>query len=137
MSAVTAMFIIICLKSGKMTKKILIAEDEENIIELLKIILEDEYHLEIVRDGHQVLESIEKSRPDLLLLDIMMPKLNGFEVCSQLKSNQKTKDLLIAVLSAKGQKKDIVNGLKRGADYYITKPFEPKELKEKIDELLK
>ncbi len=120
-----------------MKKKILIAEDEENIIELLKIILSDTYDIDVVKDGKKALSYIKKNKPDLLILDVMMPNLNGFEVCDKLKQDKKTKDLKIAMLSAKGQKKDILGGLQRGADYYITKPFDPQELKEKIDEILK
>lgn len=120
-----------------MTKKILIAEDEENIIELLRIILCDTYEIDVVRDGKKALEYINKKKPDLLILDVMMPNINGFEVCEELKNSKDTKDLKIAILSAKGQKRDILGGLQKGADYYITKPFDPQELKEKIDEILK
>ncbi|MFW6014030.1 MAG: response regulator transcription factor [Nanoarchaeota archaeon] len=120
-----------------MAKKILIAEDEENIVELLKLILSDDYKIDVVKDGKQTLSYIKKNKPDLLILDVMMPNLNGFEVCEKLKHDEKTKDIKIAMLSAKGQKRDILGGLQRGADYYITKPFDPEELKEKIREILK
>ncbi|MGM5482049.1 MAG: response regulator transcription factor [Nanobdellota archaeon] len=117
-------------------KKILIAEDEDSIIELLKIILQDDYNLTVVKDGSSVYNEVCKLNPDLLLLDVMMPNNNGFDICEKLRADKKTKNTNIAILSAKGQERDILNGLKSGADYYITKPFDPDDLIKKVKEII-
>lgn len=117
-------------------KKILIADDEENLLNLVKLTLEDEYELIEARDGEEVFRLLEQTKPNLILLDVMMPKINGFDICEKLKKNKKTKDILIIILSAKGQERDIIQGMKLGADEYITKPFEPSELRKKIKEML-
>jgi len=118
-------------------KKILIADDEPHIVDLLKLMLRDKYQLYIATDGKETLEILKKVRPDLILLDVMMPHINGFEICEKIKSNPKTNSIKIAMLSAKTQEKDIVEGLKLGADYYLTKPFDPTRLEEYIGDMLK
>ena len=125
------------IEPKKNKKKILIAEDEENILNLIKIILGDEFELSIARDGEEVYDVLKKITPDLIILDIMLPKVNGFEICEKLKSQPKTRIIKILILSAKGMKKDVEQGMKAGADYYLTKPFDPQELEKKILELLK
>lgn len=117
-------------------KTILVAEDESSITELLQIILQDNYNLKFVEDGESVLKEVKKEMPDLLLLDVMMPNMNGYEVCKSLRNNKNTKDIKIAILSAKGQERDILTGLQSGADFYITKPFDPDDLKKKIKEII-
>jgi len=124
-------------KSNRRKKKIIIADDEPHILDLLRIIFKDEYSLVLVENGREVLEAVRRIRPDLILLDVMMPDINGYEVCEILKNNPKTSDIVIAMLSAKGQERDIIQGLKLGADYYITKPFHPAELKKKIGEIIR
>ncbi|MFP4403671.1 MAG: response regulator transcription factor [Nanoarchaeota archaeon] len=120
-----------------MKKKILIAEDEPNIIELLKIILSDSYDLFIAKDGKETLKLIKEKKIDLILLDIMMPYFNGYEICEKIKNDKNKKHIKIVILSAKGQEKEIIKGLQCGADIYITKPFDPIELENKISDLLK
>lgn len=123
-------------KREKKKKSILIADDEPNILDLLKMLFDEQYDLMISEDGKDVLEKVAKRRPDLILLDVMMPKMNGYEVCEILKKDPKTSDITIAMLSAKGQERDIIQGLRLGADHYITKPFNPTELQDKVEEII-
>jgi DNA-binding response OmpR family regulator len=117
-------------------KQILIADDEKHIIDLMKIILQEKFEILTAENGQEVMELLKTNKPDLLILDVMMPEVNGFEVCEQLKSNSKTKSLKIVMISAKAQEKDIVQGLKLGADYYMTKPFDPIIFDKKINEII-
>lgn len=117
-------------------KIILIADDEENIVELIKLALGDEYTYLVAKDGKEVMEHVKKKKPDLILLDIMMPTMDGYEVCNKLKQNPATKDIVVAMVSAKKEVDDILQGVDLGAVAYITKPFSPYELQEKVKELL-
>ncbi len=121
----------------KIKKLIIIADDEPSILRLLELTLEDDYQLILVEDGKGVMDAIKKKKPDLIILDVMMPNMNGYEVCEQIKSDKRTRDIKIAMLSAKGQEKDIVLGLEIGADHYITKPFNPRELQKLVAEILR
>ncbi|MBN2457816.1 response regulator [Candidatus Woesearchaeota archaeon] len=124
-------------KRAEQKKMIIIADDEPNILELLRMIFDKDYSLKLVATGKGVLDAVKRERPDLILLDVMMPELNGYEVCEILKNDPRTKDIIVAMLSAKGQERDIIQGLKLGADHYITKPFDPTELKKMVHEMLK
>ena len=121
-------------------KKILIADDEANIRILMEQVLEkleDEgVELLIAENGKVALETIEEEKPDLVFLDIMMPKMNGLDVCRTVKQELKIPDIYIIMLSAKGQEDDKEKGLKMGADLYMTKPFRPKAVLEKSREIL-
>lgn len=117
-------------------KLVLIADDEENIVDLIKLSLGDEYDYVVARDGKEVMKLVGKKKPDLILLDIMMPHLDGYEVCNTLKQNPATKDIVIAIISAKKEVEDVLHGVDLGAVSYITKPFSPYELQEKVKELL-
>jgi DNA-binding response OmpR family regulator len=120
----------------KKKKTIIVADDEMHILELLRIILSKDYNVILVENGKTAVEAARNFGPDLIILDIMMPDLNGYEVCEILKKDKKTTKIKIAMLSAKGMERDIVMGLKLGADYYITKPFDPIELEKKIYEII-
>ncbi len=115
-----------------MSKHILIVDDEAHLRFLLEQTLEDLEDfgvvIESVKDGQEALDSIEKLRPDLVFLDVMMPRVNGFEVCSQIKSSEATRDIFIVLLTAKGQEADRIKGEGMGADLYLTKPFDPDEI---------
>src|SRR5215475_15303489 len=87
-------------------------------------------------DGEQALAKVAQDKPDLIVLDIMMPKLDGYETCKALKSNPETKDIPVILLSAKGRNVDQKVGFEVGADDYITKPFSPRKLVERINQLL-
>lgn len=115
-----------------MSKKILIAEDESHLRFLLEQTLEDleDYDVEIkaVENGQLALDSIAEEKPDLLFLDVMMPLVNGFEVCEKIKGDPATSDIFVIMLTAKGQEADRIRGEAAGANLYLTKPFDPFEI---------
>jgi DNA-binding response OmpR family regulator len=114
-----------------------VADDEPHVLELLRLTLGARYEIITAEDGEEALALLEKHKPDLLILDVMMPKVNGFEICERLKADPKTRKIRIAILSAKAREEDIIRGLELGADYYLTKPFDPVELEKQVDEMLK
>lgn len=109
--------------------KILIVDDEINIRELLYQSLEeledDNVQIKMASNGKEALDIIYKEPPDLIYLDIMLPEINGYDICKQLKSDEKYNDIYIIMLTAKGQEFDKRKGIEVGADLYITKPFDP------------
>ena len=114
---------------GMAAKSVLVVDDEEDILELLEYNLAKEgYRVLRVTSGEKALEASRSHQPDLILLDLMLPGLNGLEVCKRLKGNQKTSGIPIVMLTAKGEEADVVLGLELGADDYITKPFSPRVL---------
>ena len=116
---------------------ILIADDEPNILISLEYLMKREgYRVSIARDGKQALEAILSERPALVLLDVMMPKKSGFEVCQEVRANDSVRDTLILMLTAKGRDTDLAKGLGSGADAYMTKPFSTKELVVKVRAML-
>ena len=124
-----------------MPKKILIVDDEVHIKMLLEQTLEeleDEFSVELftASDGEEGLEFIRTERPDLVFLDIMMPKMNGYEVCRIVMEDESLKDVKIILLTAKGQEVDRKQGLELGAKMYMTKPFDPDEILKVSKELL-
>lgn len=119
-------------------KQILVVEDEEDIQELLKYNLQKEgYQVNCADTGESGLQEARKSFPDLLLLDLMLPEMNGLEVCRQLKSDNKTSHIPIIMLTAKGEESDIVVGLEMGADDYVTKPFSVQVLMSRVRAVLR
>ena len=119
-------------------KTILIVEDEEDILELVRYNLAKEgFDVVPVTTGEEALEQIEERSPHLVLLDLMLPGIDGLEVCRTLKSNLKTKDIPIVMLTAKGEEADIVAGLELGADDYVTKPFSPRVLLARVRAVLR
>lgn len=121
-----------------MTKKVLLADDEEDILMLVSATLggDDRYSLILARDGEEALTRAREGNPDLIFLDVMMPKMDGFEVCEQLKSNDETKGIRVVMLTALAQEFDRQRADEVGAEFYFTKPFSPTALLEKVDELL-
>lgn len=112
-----------------MRKNILIVEDEKDIIEVLRYYLEKEgYRVHVAQDGFAALEIAARVIPNLILLDLMLPKLDGMEVCRRIKADERLRPIPILMLTAKGEESDKVRGLEIGADDYITKPFSAKEL---------
>ena len=123
-------------KQADNIKKILIIEDEENMVEGLKFNLEArDYLVTAALDGETGLKKAEEEQPDLVILDLMLPGLNGYEVCKRLKETQA--EIPIVMLTAKSQESDIITGLDLGADDYITKPFSVLELLARINALLR
>ena len=119
--------------------KILVAEDERDIRELVAFTLTSLGGFEVVKanDGAEAVEKAREALPDLILLDVRMPKMTGYEACAQLKADPLTQNIPIVFLSAKGQEVDIQQGLGLGAEEYILKPFDPGELVEKVRAILK
>jgi len=118
-------------------KKILIADDNENIRDALTYLLEDEgYALSMAKDGSDALKKVREFHPDILFLDIMMPEMNGYEVCRVIKSDPKLKNIYVIMLTAKGQVAEQERGKEVGADEYIVKPFSPMEILSKIKNIL-
>lgn len=112
---------------------ILVVDDEEPIQELLRFNLEKEgYLVRVAKDGQEALKQVENDQPDLLVLDLMLPGMDGLEVCRKLRSNPKFQQIPIIMLTAKGEEIDKVLGLELGADDYMTKPFSPRELLARI-----
>ena len=112
---------------------ILVVDDEEPIQELLRFNLEKEGYLVCVaKDGQEALKHVENDQPDLIVLDLMLPGMDGLEVCRKLRSNPKFQQIPIIMLTAKGEEIDKVLGLELGADDYMTKPFSPRELLARI-----
>lgn len=119
-------------------KKIIIIEDEPDILEVLSYNLKREgFEVFSATNGTLGLSLVEKELPDLILLDLMLPGMDGIEICSSIKSNPATQNALIIMVTAKGEESDIVLGLGVGADDYITKPFSPKELVARVKAVLR
>lgn len=117
---------------------ILVVDDEEDILDLIKYNLKQEsYRVTCTTTGEQALSEARAIQPDLMLLDLMLPGLDGFEVCKILKNNPETSQIPIIMLTAKGEESDIVTGLELGAEDYITKPFSPKILIARIRAVLR
>ncbi len=120
-----------------MAAKILIAEDEPNIVTSLQFLLQESaYEVRVARDGDEALQLVESFMPDLVLLDVMMPGRNGFEVCRKIRENPALRRIRIVMLTARGRDAERDEGLALGADAYMTKPFSTKELVAKVRQLL-
>ena len=120
-----------------MTKKVLIADDEPNIVISLEFLLRREgYEVVVAQDGIEALAQVRAERPDMAILDVMMPRRNGFEVCQDLRQDPEFKDLRIMMLTAKGRDTEVSKGLALGADVYMTKPFSTRELIAKAKALM-
>lgn len=120
-----------------MSRKILVADDEPNIVISLEYLMKREgYTVLVARDGQEALDTIARDKPDLVLLDVMMPKKSGFEVCQAVRANEELQATKILMLTAKGRDTDVAKGLALGADAYMTKPFCTRELVQKVAEML-
>ncbi len=118
--------------------KILIADDEPSLRLLVRATLSVNKSFELIEaaDGNEALLKVQSEKPELILLDVMMPKLSGFEVCEKLKNDPSTKNITIIMLTAKGQQSDRDWALSVGTDYFLTKPFSPIELFNLIEKIL-
>ena len=116
-----------------MSRSVLVVDDEPNIVLSLEFLMKQaNYDVRIARDGEAALAEIEQSPPDLVLLDVMMPKRDGFDVCQAVRANPALKDVRIIMLTAKGRDIEREKGLALGADDYITKPFSTREVLERV-----
>lgn len=119
-------------------EKILIVDDEQDLVKLIRYHLEkDGYKVICASNGDDALFLTRKERPELIILDLMLPGIDGLEVCKKLKADQELANIAIVMLTAKGEEADITLGLKLGADDYITKPFSPKELVARVQAVLR
>ncbi len=120
-----------------MSQTILVVEDEPNIVESLSFLMKKAgFVVRVARDGNSAMRTIESEAPDLVLLDIMMPRRDGYDVCRTIRANPDWADVRIIMLSAKGRDLDRRKGLELGADDYITKPFSTREIVERVQEIL-
>ena len=120
-----------------MTRKVLIADDEQNIVISLEFLLKREgFEVLVAADGEAALQMIAEHHPDLVLLDVMMPKRNGYEVCQRMRERPEWRGIKIIMLSAKGRDVEVSKGVSLGADLYVTKPFSNAELVAQINALL-
>ena len=118
-------------------RKVLIADDEQNIVISIEFLMKREgFQVSIARDGEEALAKVLSERPDLVLLDVMMPKKNGYEVCQSIKGDPEMASTKVLMLTAKGRDTEIAKGLAIGADAYMTKPFSTRDLVAKAKELL-
>jgi DNA-binding response OmpR family regulator len=117
-------------------KKVLIVEDDPDIRTMMQFVLEDDYELILCEDGRIGIDKALEERPDLILLDIYMPGMSGFEVCKAVRDNPETSSIPIIILTAGALKEEVSEGYATGADDYIFKPFEPEQLIERIEKLL-
>lgn len=123
----------IMAKSGNLKPSVLIVEDDEAIVTLLHYTLEKAgYNVRITKDGEEALIMVEEHKPDLVLLDWMLPGKTGIQICNHLRNQESTKRIPIIMISARGEESDRIEGLHRGADDYLVKPFSPKELLARI-----
>ena len=119
-----------------MAHRVLIADDEPNIVTSLKFLMtKSGFETSVARDGDEALAEVERFQPDLVLLDVMMPKRDGFEVCQMLRAAGQTQ-IKIILLTAKGRETEVAKGLAVGADAYVTKPFSTRDLVEQVNRLL-
>ena len=117
--------------------RILVVEDEESLLKLESLLLTSKGYLVTgVMDGRAALEEIKTNRPDLVILDIMLPEIDGFEVCKRIKENNETKSIPVVMLTAKKSNQDVERGRQVGADAYITKPFRSARVMEVIEGLI-
>ncbi len=120
-----------------MGKKVLIADDEPNIVVSLEFLMKQKgYVVKVVNDGEAALAAVAEFAPDLILLDVMMPRMSGYDICQRVRENPAWQGIRIIMLSAKGRDIEVSKGLAVGADAYVTKPFATKDLIEKVRAML-
>jgi DNA-binding response OmpR family regulator len=118
-------------------KRILLVEDEPHMMEMLKFrLIENHYEVVTATDGYAALNQVRSSKPNLVILDLMLPKIDGYTICRLLKFNEEYRSIPVMILSARSTDEDIRRGMSMGADAYMTKPYDPPVLLDKIKELL-
>jgi DNA-binding response OmpR family regulator len=121
-----------------MSGRILIADDEPSIVTAVEFLLKREgYEVQVARDGAEALERIDSWRPDLVVLDVMMPQKSGYEVCRHIRERDECRHIKVIMLSAKGRDSEVAKGMALGADAYVTKPFSTRDLMARIRALLR
>ncbi len=120
-----------------MGKKILIADDEPNIVASLEFLMRQRgYVVKVVGTGEEALRAVGEFQPDLILLDVMMPRMSGYDLCQKVRENPAWQDIKIIMLSAKGRDVEVTKGMAVGADAYVTKPFSTKDLLARVGAML-
>ncbi len=120
-----------------MPRSILVVEDEPNIVLSLQFLMKQAgFEVRVASDGDEALKEVEKRAPDLILLDVMIPKRDGYDVCQTIRANPQWKGIYIIMLTAKGREVDREKGLSLGANDYVTKPFSTRDLTEKVKRIL-
>ncbi len=120
-----------------MQKKVLIADDEPNIVASLEFLMRQKgYDVRVAHTGEEALRTVGEFAPDLVLLDIMMPRMSGYDVCQKLRENPACQGVKIIMLSAKGRDVEVTKGMAVGADAYVTKPFSTRDLVAKVEAML-
>ena len=120
-----------------MGKRVLIADDEPNIVVSLEFLMKQSgYVVKVVNNGEDALKAVAEFGPDLILLDVMMPRVSGYDVCQKVRENPAWQGIRIVMLSAKGRDVEVTKGMAVGADAYVTKPFSTKDLIAKVAEML-
>ncbi len=120
-----------------MPKRILIADDEPNIVSALEFLLERSgFEVDVARNGEQALQRLDAVMPDLVLLDVMMPRVSGYDVCRRIRERPECKGVKIIMLTARGRDAEMQKGMDLGADLYVVKPFSTRDLVDKIHALL-
>ncbi len=121
------------MERKKQMARILIVEDDPTTVQLIEFLLKkNDFEVLVAHNGVEALEISKKEKSDLILMDVMMPKMDGIEAIEELKKDEDTRDIPIVILSALGQEMDVMRGLQAGAASYIVKPFSPKELLDEI-----
>jgi DNA-binding response OmpR family regulator len=124
-------------REERMAKSILVVEDEPNIVLSLQFLMKKAgFDVRVASDGEQALAAVAERAPDLILLDVMIPKRDGYDVCQTIRSNPDYNDIYIIMLTAKGREVDREKGIALGANDYVTKPFSTRDLTEKVKQLL-
>ena len=119
------------------TKSILVVEDEPNIVLSLQFLMKKAgFEVRVARDGEEALAAVHDRAPDLILLDVMIPKRDGYDVCQTIRANPEWKNVYIIMLTAKGREVDREKGIALGANDYVTKPFSTRDLTEKVKQIL-
>lgn len=126
------------MADDKALGRLLLVEDERDLLELLRYnLVREGFEVEAATSGEAALQMVDERRPDLILLDLMLPAMDGLEVCRSLKQAQATADIPVIMVTAKGEESDVVRGLEMGADDYVTKPFSPRVLLARIKAALR
>lgn len=120
-----------------MAAKILIVDDEPNIVLSLEFLMRHQgWETSVAQDGEAALEALAREKPDLVILDVMLPRMSGFDVCERVRADPRWRDVRILMLTAKGREAEVARGMRAGADAYVTKPFSTKELVDHVRRLL-
>ncbi len=124
------------METNETKTQVLLVDDDGSLVDLIEMYFEDRYNLVVAKDAEQAFEKLQVTSPDIILLDIMMPKMDGIQMLKELRKMDRYKDIPVVLLTAKGTKQDMKIGLASGANKYITKPFDFKELYEVIEACL-